>query len=524
MSMSLELIREVIKVNQVIAENRTQAIIENDIIVPDVKPDISRVLLLDGEAYVNNTEITTDKMHISGTICMKILYSSDDADQCIKSINTNVAFSESMEMPNIKAGMKCKVKCEIEHMDYDILNGRKINIKTILKFNMKVMLETEQGIVSNVKEVEDVQVLKDNLKVNCFVGENSVENIIKETMEVPAGKPTIKEILRNDIKITGKDYKVTENKIIAKGELNISTLYICDGEEENIEFMEHEIPFTQLIDFEGVNENAMCDMEYRVMDSQFEAEEDSDGELRMMNGEIKIHIIAAGYNNKNIEVVADAYSPHVRLSVEKEPFTVEDIMAENKGQIILKDTMVMGEENPDIAEVFNVLSKPCFSEIKVLDDKVIIEGVVNNNVLYLANNTEQPVFCFGQEIPFRHGVDIKGIKPSMNCDADLDIEHCSYSMVSSNEVEIRLVINLNIKVINKTVLPLVVRVEESALETNLFESQPSITIYFTKPGDSLWKIAKSYYTTIDDIQNINNLAAHSVLNPGQQVIIPKRSK
>ena len=128
--------------------------------------------------------------------------------------------------------------------------------------------------------------------------------------------------------------------------------------------------------------------------------------------------------------------------MEKEPFVVEETMTENKGQIILKDTIVLSDECPDIYEVFNVLCKPGLSDIKILDDKVIIEGVVNNNVLYLANNNEQPVFCYKQDIPFRHGVDIKGIKQGMKCEPEISIEHCSYSMVSSNEVEIRLVIGL----------------------------------------------------------------------------------
>jgi len=45
-------------------------------------------------------------------------------------------------------------------------------------------------------------------------------------LEVPAGKPAIKEILRNDVKIVGKDYRISDDKIIAKGDINILTLYI----------------------------------------------------------------------------------------------------------------------------------------------------------------------------------------------------------------------------------------------------------------------------------------------------------
>ena len=46
-----------------------------------------------------------------------------------------------------EAGMNCRVKCEIEHMNYDILNGRKLNIKTIIKIDGKLTHELEQGII-----------------------------------------------------------------------------------------------------------------------------------------------------------------------------------------------------------------------------------------------------------------------------------------------------------------------------------------------------------------------------------------
>jgi hypothetical protein len=522
-SMSLELIKENVKVNRVIGTDSVQAIIDNDIIVPDTKPDIIRILILDGDVCETNTEILQDKVLINGMINLKILYISDDSEKSIKSINTNAGFSHTLQIENARSGMNCRVKCEIEHMNYDILNGRKLNIKTIMKIDGKLTQELEQGIINDLKDMDDVQILKENIKMNSYIGETNTNYSIKESLEVPAGKPSIREILRNDIKISGKDYKITDNKIAAKGEINISTLYIGDNEEQGIQFMEHEIPFTEFIDLPGINEDAVCELEYKVDDYSFESAEDNDGELRILNGEIMLNIYSSGSNVRNVEVIADAYCPGTRLTMEKEPFIVEENMAENKGQIILKDTIVLSDECPDIYEVFNVLCKPGLSDIKILDDKVIIEGVINNNVLYLANNSEQPVFSYKQDIPFRHGVDIKGIKQGMKCEPEVSIEHCSYSMVSSNEVEIRLVIGLCIRVSNNTVLQLIVKINEAVLEDNKIDSQPSIIIYFAKQGDTLWKIAKNYYTTMEYIESVNNLSAHNVLAPGQQIIIPKKS-
>lgn len=47
--MSLELVRESTNVNYSVGEDFAQTIVEHDIIVPDVNPDVARILLLDAE-------------------------------------------------------------------------------------------------------------------------------------------------------------------------------------------------------------------------------------------------------------------------------------------------------------------------------------------------------------------------------------------------------------------------------------------------------------------------------------------
>lgn len=522
--MSLELVKEAVKVNQVIGEDTTQTIVENDIIVPDIKPDIVRILLLDGDTCIDNTEAVQDKVLINGTIRYKILYVSDEPEQQIKSINTSSGFHYALDIPNTRQGMKCRVKCNIEHMEYEILNSRKVNVKTIISIGGKSVDQLEQNIVRDLEGVDGVQVLKSTASVNSYIGSSEISCPVKETMEIPASKPTIREILRNDMKITGKDYKLTDNKVIVKGDVNVSTLYIGDDENRSLQYMEHEIPFTQFIDLPGITEDAFCEVEFDIKDSSFEADEDNDGELRLLKSEVALGIFVESFVRKDIELIEDAYSPNSRMNLEKEPYKMEEFVAENKSQAILRETIFIEEASPDIAEIFNVLSKPTVSECTITDDRIVIEGVLDSSVLYLANNTEQPVFCCGQEIPFKHGIDIRGVKSGMNCNTDLNVEHCSYSMISTKEVEVRFVLGIAVRIVNQVSVPVIARITELPADDKRMESQPSMTIYFMQPGDTLWKIAKKYCTTMDEIKKINNIGENNAVNSGEQIIIPRKIK
>jgi len=520
--MSLELVRESIRVNQIVGEDSTQAVIESDIIVPDTKPDVARVLLLDGDVHVNRLETVQDKVIVEGVIRYNIIYVSDEDEASVRSINTAVNFSEDLNIAGTRQDMSCKVKCDVEHVQYEILNSRKISTQAIIRINGRVVNEIDKQIVNDLTGVNNIQILRKNFKINCYLGRGESVTSISERMEVPAGKPPIREVLRTDVKIGNKGYKITENKIIAEGEINVSTLYIGDDERGSIQSMEHGIPFTQFVDLPGINEEGRVELDYDIVDSLFEPEEDSDGELRFLKGEIELNINAEGYAKQDVGIIEDAYSPRSRMDIEKQPFKVEELIGESRSQVILKDSLVLDDESPDISEVFNVLARPVLSEYRVVDNKVVIEGVVKNNVLYLADNEEKPVFSHGQEIPFRHTVELDGITPDMSCDISLDIEHCNYSMISTREVEVRLIVDVNTGALKKITIPVIEKIVESPVDDKRFESQPSLIIYFTQPGDTLWKIGKRYYSTLDDIRELNNLADDTI-KPGQQILIPRRS-
>jgi len=114
--MSLELVRESTKVNYVVGEELAQTIVEHDIIVPDVNPDVARILLIDGEIREGDSEASQDRIHVDGTIYYKILYVSDDPEQSVKSINTSSDFSYTVDVGKQPRGNESKSK--MRHRTY----------------------------------------------------------------------------------------------------------------------------------------------------------------------------------------------------------------------------------------------------------------------------------------------------------------------------------------------------------------------------------------------------------------------
>lgn len=520
--MSLELVKEAVRLSQSIGEDTTQNVVENDIIVPDVKPDIVRILLLDGDSWINGTEAATDRLLINGTIRYKILYISDDPDQPVRSITTSSAFQYSMDIPNTRQGMCCRAKCDIEHMEYEILNSRKVNVKAIISLYGRVSNQSDQYVTQDFTGIEGIQMLKNTISLNSYIGDCKSECPVREILDIPSGKPSVLEILRCDIKIAAKEYNPLDNKIIANGELNISTLYVSDDETRSIQFVEHEIPFNHLVDLPGVNEDSYCNIDFEMGDIYSEAVEDADGELRQLKYDINLNIFAECFGSKNVELVEDAYSPYSRVNIEKDQLKLEEVVSENKSQVSLKETIELDETAPVILELFNVLGKLSLSGSEISDSRVTVEGVVVSNILYLADNPQQPVYCAGREIPFKQTINMEGAEAGMGLDVEMDIEHLSYSIVSPKEVEVRFVIGLGTRLNRRVSVPIISKASEQPFDEERLEEQPSITIYFVQPGDTLWNIAKRNYTTVDDLVRNNDFEDVKEITPGEQIIILRK--
>ena len=60
-------------------------------------------------------------------------------------------------------------------------------------------------------------------------------------------------------------------------------------------------------------------------------------------------------------------------------------------------------------------------------------------------------------------------------------------------------------------------------ENGRTESEASVIIYSVDKGDTLWKLAKKYNTTIEELVKINDIENPEIIIIGQKLIIPGRA-
>ena len=168
--MVLETVNENLCVNKLIATKKDIIMVEGDMIVPDAKPDILNTICTSGVVCIYKKEVLDEKVRLDGNINTFIMYLADDSQDKMRGINTNLDFSEMIQIPNSKEGMDAVIQTKLKAIECKVINGRKIGIKATLEVEIKIYAKEEVEIVNDIQNAEGIQLLKEDLRVNSLVG------------------------------------------------------------------------------------------------------------------------------------------------------------------------------------------------------------------------------------------------------------------------------------------------------------------------------------------------------------------
>lgn len=517
--MSFELNTQNIQINESIKSANIRTVVDTDVIVPDSKPDVLNVLQINALSSVTEKYIQKDHITVSGMIDYTILYSGDEEKVSVKSINFRTPFSQQIEVSGVEDDMFNYVKSEVRHIEYYIQNSRKINVKAVVALDTNVVNSGVAPVVSGISADAALPVKNDVIKsFNLAVcSENSFE--VEDTLKLPGANPTIDDILKSDIRLESRELKVVNNKAVAKGNLIINTLYTYD---EDIYYMENEVPFTEIIDVEGINPDMHSDIEYSVTDAMFTVEKDENGDNSEVYVKIRINSLIRAYEDEQFDVVSDVYSPDYELTVQKKSLNITEIVDAVNTTLTVTDSITVKDNMPEMVKIYNLIAKPYVESTSVQGDYAVIEGYINVQLLYLSDSDTSPVYCVSKDIPFTQRCETSGDAKGAAVSASVRTEHAGYSFKSGTEAEVRVALHLDANVVRENSVEVItdIQINEDALIDK--KSQPGIIIYFAEASDTLWDIAKRYNTTISEIASINKIGEDEMLHSRQQLLIPKR--
>lgn len=519
----METIKNNITIDRNIGKETSQILLEGEIIVPDTKPDIEALLQKSADICIDSYDIVNERISFKGNMEINIIYLARSGEKPVHNINYNVPINDFISMDGIDKDMWADISANITNMDYKIINDRKISFRAVVDVTGKVTACDKYETVVGIEGIPESQVIKKRILFNKTADKRKEKISIKDEISVPSGKPNIIEVLQMGVTVVNKDIKCMDNKVNVSGELVVDTLYKGETDDSVAEFMDHEIPFNGSFDINGIKDGMFSDIDVKIHNKSFKVKQDDDGENRVIEIEIYADIYIEVSCEDSIEVLEDAYCINKKTEKDSNIIKYPSFVCRNKNQFPVKEVVQTTEDCPNILQVFKVTGNVALDEVKVIPDKIIAEGIINADILYVAENDEVPLYCYSAVVPYKQIIEAKGVlqSPDMWISIKSCIDRISFSMLSNREIELKFVLNFSVCVTCQKQAELIGDICFDDLDKCILDDFASMTIYVVQPGDTLWKIAKRYNTSVDDIVRVNDIENPDLIYPGEKFLILK---
>lgn len=516
----MELIKENIEYEQLLGENAADTVVRNEYLIPDTHPDVSEVLMVDVKPSIIDKEVMQDKIYLEGQIEYTVLYlAKEEENMGVHNINYTDRFTSYVDLRGAEHGMSCETDCYMEHMDYSVINERKLALGGIVKLKTGVFKNYKFQIVKDIERSENVQMLKVPASVDKIAGNNSSDLIVKSHMQVSMDRPQIGVVLKCDVKLHKKEVKVTDQKVYASAFALVEILYRGKDSKE-IVYLKDDVFINKALEIDDIQPSVDLFSDFKIGAMEFNIKEDDLGENRIVDVEALVNVDVKALYREELDVIDDIYSTQAPLEALKKNFELNVMQGQNNIETIVKENIEIDNDNAKPISVIMTNGKVILTDKKIVEDKVLVEGIVKVDVLFKADDEEKPISKISEELPFSSTVEISGAKIDMQSFAKASLENIEAS-VEANTIAVKAIVNVHARANYITHKDFLVEVTHS--DNEVPKKKASITIYVVQTGDTLWRIAKKYFTTIDELAKVNDIENLEILKIGQKILIPGRA-
>lgn len=534
-----------------------QAVFESQLRLAETAPRIDRIIGGTYRVEPPVIEVAEDLLTVTGRVYPQLIYAavppavergrmeateSDGETEAAEGYpreydalwadDTGVEYRTQLSIASLRPDMRVEVEAIPEECIFEKENGEKVSFQGSLTMLVHIAHNQTVPVISEVvpDKPEHYNISKECLTVE-ELGPTYIGTLpLQKSLFLPGIKPGMARILRSQVQPVGIHYETGRGKVVLRGQLGIDLVYIgCDDEGRPTEvFVNQWSPETESgLPFEI---HLQCELPPdqvvvipRVTVRHLKLEVRSQRELVVqaeLVGEARISRIATR------EIVADvSAAPGGMVDLQKYQLNYEEYLGEADGEIDFDLPL----ELPSGAVAERILA--CQGslggfKLEAAEGQASLEGSLDLTILQASSasdNSQVTMHHWGKinnsSLPVSGMVEFSRLVPEALLRAELALE--SLKVEIGADQSLRAVGVIRIRVFAR--IPRAQFVLRDCAEVLPVdpETRPSMLFYIVQPGDTLWKIARHYQSTVDILARANQIANPELIDIGQKLLIPK---
>ncbi|MEY8337750.1 SPOCS domain-containing protein [Lachnospiraceae bacterium 62-35] len=516
----MELSKKNIHMNRWKTHAATQMTLDDDFIVPDTMDDAEQMVLSTGDIQIESSRAQGEKVTVKGKLDFRILYRK--AEGGMQALAGSMPFEEVINVPSLEDRDYTAVTGELDDLNVGMINSRKFSVKALITLDVtaETLYDVEAAVdIAGGDTGAEVEALREKMEVAAIAVRRKDTYRVKESITLSGNKPNIDNILWSEMRLCSASCRPIDGKARVEGELIVFIIYAGEGDTDTIQWLEESVPFSGEIELPEAMEEMIPQISMRLVHKDMEAKPDYDGEMRELEIDAVVELDIKLYEEEEIELLSDLYSTNREVVLETGEACFDRILTKNLCKCKVAEKLEISHSDR-ILQICHSEGNVKIDETEIKDDGLHIEGVLEVKLLYLTADDAEPVQSSTELVPFQYTAEAKGIDSDSIFQMNTGVDQMTAVMIGGDMVEVKAVINLDLLVLQPMSQPVIVSAAEEPMNVQKLQKLPGIVGYIVQNGDTLWKIAKKFHTTMDNIIETNGLSSENI-NPGEKLILVK---
>lgn len=518
----MQLMKQNIESNLVKAEAVGKLTLDKDFNVPDLKEDMDKVIVVKGTPVMEECECLVDRVKVKGHLHFQVLYMTQNPERPLSFLEGVIPFTESVHMEGVFPTDDCRVQLELEDLNVSLINSRKIIAKALLGYKIHVYGDDHAEITTELSNASGFECLYKKLTYSKKVVDKKDMFRVKQEVELPQAKPNIGELIWYSVNVDSLDTKLSEQEILLNGDLSLFVIYQGDEVGQPLQYLSMDLPFSGALDLPEAASDMVSVMNTKLSEVEVFIRPDLDGEERKLEVAVSMDLDIQVYDDTEVLLLEDVFAPNVELTEQTVDFAYESILMKNAAKTRVSERIRLNNTQDKMMQICQVEGSVKIDDELVTDDGLQIEGVVLATIIYISANDAHPVCSMEAMVPFSYLVEMEHLSEDDRYEICPQLLQLSAIMIDGDEVELKAQVDLNIVAFARGTMKGIESIETAPLSYDKIKALPAMAGYVVKDGDTLWSIAKRYYTTIDGIRKVNQLESDKLM-PGQKLLVVKES-
>ncbi len=488
--------------------------VELDYVLPDYYPDVCKLVKCTVTPAVTNQTISGDRLSYELRADVRILYCSEDS-HVLQCVTQTLHFSRTAELPVSGEHITAELCPVTDHVSCRAVSRRRLDVRSAVTIRIRTEAQRQQEAVCDIAgrgiQLRRVPVQYPAKQLHCVK-----ELFLSEELELGSSKPPVLHIVRCEARPMETSHKIVSGKLLAQGSLQVHLLYACEKDGDGcLEPMSFRIPYSQLIEMEGLEEQDICDVRTDTAVCDIKPVTDASGDVRLLRCEAELRLSCSAVRIASESLVCDAFS------------------TEHPCRCITEPVSICGAPEPFSETHVCSMKLPCtdsgldcvydaWCEVKNLTAHADAEaGELHISGMLccaaLVRETGGMPRLLEKEESFEHRFPVQGLGAQDTVQLYAAAEHCTYTLSEQSEVAVKAELQLAGSI--RRSHSCAVLTDLALDENSVHPRRHALKLYFSRAGEEIWEIARRCHTSVAAIMEENELT-EEVLTEDGMLLIP----